>query len=348
MRSRFCAKPPNWRPMTSPTQLHFARALADAGQTAESAVVMDRFRQLGPAKTTTVTSGLVQYLSLTPEARRADYRARVEAAVAKDPSDGAAQLRFLQLSLDDGRMDQAADAARRIAGLKPDAAAALEQALRARGPQTRGFILAGGGLPRRERQARRGAAAARSSGAGSARRARDSARESGCAGTLRPNRRRRRSIERGSGPLAGSGPPAGWRAGSSWKPMGVLRRRGRLWKRRSRWAPAVPKPTTIWPTPRSAPRRSGSTPRKRPPGRRSNSRRPTRGYRLWPAVSPSRKATTPRRWSDCARRSVCVRACLRRTTRWRKRTTRWAVSRKRRPRRSSSRRPRAPMTIRLI
>jgi tetratricopeptide (TPR) repeat protein len=47
--------------------------------------------------------------------------------------------------------------------------------------------------------------------------------------------------------------------------MGVLRRRG-LWKRRSRWAPAVPKPTTIWPTPRSAPRRSGSTPRKRPPG----------------------------------------------------------------------------------
>ena len=55
----------------------------------------------------------------------------MEAAVAKDPSDGAAQLRFLQLSLDDGRMDQAADAARRIAGLKPDAAAALEQALRA-------------------------------------------------------------------------------------------------------------------------------------------------------------------------------------------------------------------------
>ena len=108
-------------PNDSTTQLHFARALADAGQTAESAVAMDRFRQLGPAKTTTVPGGLVQYLSLTPEARHADYRARVEAAVAKDPSDGAAQLRFLQLSLDDGRMDRAADAARRIAGLRPDA-----------------------------------------------------------------------------------------------------------------------------------------------------------------------------------------------------------------------------------
>src|ERR1019366_8847087 len=133
-------------PNDSTTQLHFARALADAGQTAESAVAMDRFRQLGPAKTTTVPGGLVQYLSLTPEARHADYRARVEAAVAKDPSDGAAQLRFLQLSLDDGRMDQAADAARRIAGLKPDAAAALEQALRA-APKRADLYWQGGGLP---------------------------------------------------------------------------------------------------------------------------------------------------------------------------------------------------------
>ena len=109
------------KPDDSTMQLHFARALADAGQTAESAVAMDRFRQLGPAKTTTVPGGLVQNLSQPPEQRHADYRARVEAAVAKDPNDGALQLRDLELELDDGRMYQAAEVARRIAALKPDA-----------------------------------------------------------------------------------------------------------------------------------------------------------------------------------------------------------------------------------
>ena len=103
-------------------QLHFARALADAGQAAEAAVAMDRFRQMGPQKTTTVPGGYVDYLSLTPEQRRTDYRSRVEAAVAKDPTDGAAQLRDLKLELDDGHMDRAAAAARAIAALKPDGA----------------------------------------------------------------------------------------------------------------------------------------------------------------------------------------------------------------------------------
>jgi tetratricopeptide (TPR) repeat protein len=117
-------------PNESTTELHFARALADAGQTAEAAAAMDRFRQLGPAKSTAVPGGLVQYLSLTPEQRRAAYRARVEQAVAKEPSDADAQLRYLRLSLDDGKVDQAAAAARRIAGLKP-ATAVLAAAGRA-------------------------------------------------------------------------------------------------------------------------------------------------------------------------------------------------------------------------
>ncbi len=107
-------------PGDSRTQLHFARALADAGQEAESKAVMDRFRQLGPANNR-VPAGLVEYLSLTPEQRLADYRARVEKAVRDTPSDAAAQLRYLKLLLDDGKPDRAAAVARRIAALKPDA-----------------------------------------------------------------------------------------------------------------------------------------------------------------------------------------------------------------------------------
>ncbi len=108
-------------PEESRIQLHFGRALAEAGEAAESKVVMDRFRQLGPSKKRIVPAGLVEYLSLTPDEQRADYRARVEKAVGKNPGDAAAQLRHLQLLLDDGNMDQAAATARRLAGLKPGA-----------------------------------------------------------------------------------------------------------------------------------------------------------------------------------------------------------------------------------
>jgi tetratricopeptide (TPR) repeat protein len=109
-------------PEDSRIQLHFGRALADAGQPAESKVVMDRFRQLGPSKKQNVPAGLVEYLSLTPEQQRADYRARVEKAVRNNPSDAGAQVRYLQVLLEDGNPEQAAATARRIAGLKPGAA----------------------------------------------------------------------------------------------------------------------------------------------------------------------------------------------------------------------------------
>lgn len=110
-------------PEDSTIQLHFGRALAEAGQTAESQVAMDRFRQLGPSKKRAVPAGLLEYLSLAPDRQRADYRARVEKAVGGNPRDAATQARYLQLLLEDGKLDEAAATARRIAGLKPGAAA---------------------------------------------------------------------------------------------------------------------------------------------------------------------------------------------------------------------------------
>src|SRR5207249_1810466 len=76
-------------PDDSKTLLHFARALADAGMTGESKTVMDRFRSLGPEKQNVVPSGLVEYLSLTDEQRRSDYRARVEKSVESHPEDAS-------------------------------------------------------------------------------------------------------------------------------------------------------------------------------------------------------------------------------------------------------------------
>ena len=107
-------------PDDSKTVLHYARALADAGQAAESKVAMDRFRQLGPVTVKSVPGGLVDYLSLTPEQQRADYRSRVEKAARANPKDVAAQVSLLKLQLDEGVA--AEETARRIVALKPGAA----------------------------------------------------------------------------------------------------------------------------------------------------------------------------------------------------------------------------------
>ena len=53
---------------------------------------MDRFRRLGPSAKNGVPAGLVEFLGLSPEQRRADYRSRVEKAVRDHPDDAAAQL----------------------------------------------------------------------------------------------------------------------------------------------------------------------------------------------------------------------------------------------------------------
>jgi Flp pilus assembly protein TadD len=117
-------------PGDSKTQLHLARALADAGQAAESKAAMERFRQLGPVVNKPVPGGLVDYLSLTPRQRRADYRARVERVVRQHPQDAAAQLSYLQLLLEEGEWSPAVEIAGKIAALKP-AAALLADAGRA-------------------------------------------------------------------------------------------------------------------------------------------------------------------------------------------------------------------------
>ncbi len=114
------------QPAESRIQLHFARALADAGKPEESKVVMERFRALGPAAKNGVPAGLVEFLGLSPVQRRADYRSRVEKAVGEHPEDPAAQLAWLKLLLEDGDALQARKVARRIAESKPGAGVLAE------------------------------------------------------------------------------------------------------------------------------------------------------------------------------------------------------------------------------
>jgi tetratricopeptide (TPR) repeat protein len=98
--------------------LHLANALAEAGQTAESDSLLQRYKQARP---TQGPVDLMRFLSLTPEQQRADYRSRVEKAIADNPRDALAQSRYMKLELEDNEMDQAAATARLIAGLKPAA-----------------------------------------------------------------------------------------------------------------------------------------------------------------------------------------------------------------------------------
>jgi tetratricopeptide (TPR) repeat protein len=101
--------------------LHYGRALADAGQVEESKTVLERFRQLGPEKKVVVPEGLVSYLSLTPEARRKDERARLEIHVREHPDDVTAQVAWLKFVLEEHDDARVASAVGRIAKLKPDA-----------------------------------------------------------------------------------------------------------------------------------------------------------------------------------------------------------------------------------
>jgi tetratricopeptide (TPR) repeat protein len=106
-------------------QLHFGRALGQAGNAAESKTVMDHFRQLGPANKRGVPAGLVDYLAMSPDERRADYRIRVEKAVRDNPADAAAQLDYLKLLLDEGELEEAGETARKLAALHPQASPGL-------------------------------------------------------------------------------------------------------------------------------------------------------------------------------------------------------------------------------
>lgn len=103
-------------PGDSKTVLHLGRALADAGLADESKAAMERFKQLGPATKGGVPAGLVEYLALSPERQKADYRARVEKAYRESPDDPTAQLHYLKLLLEDGKDGSAV--ARRLVGSK--------------------------------------------------------------------------------------------------------------------------------------------------------------------------------------------------------------------------------------
>src|SRR5581483_11521919 len=56
-------------------------------------------------------AGLVEYLGMTEEQRRADYRTRVEKQVREHPEDGAARLVWVKLLIEDRDWKRAAEAA---------------------------------------------------------------------------------------------------------------------------------------------------------------------------------------------------------------------------------------------
>jgi tetratricopeptide (TPR) repeat protein len=106
-------------PNDAPTLLHLANALAEAGKTEESDTLMARFREMDPGKRTPKVSGVVDYLSLSPEARHELYRARLEKAVKERPDDMSSQLLYLKLLLADNRIPEALQDAGKIAARKP-------------------------------------------------------------------------------------------------------------------------------------------------------------------------------------------------------------------------------------
>ncbi len=99
-------------------QLHFANALAQAGQTAESKVFMDRYRELGGA-INVPARGVMDYLSLTPEEQHASYQARLEKAVTEHPEEVTNEMFYLKFLIGDNKIDQAVTTAKKVLALKP-------------------------------------------------------------------------------------------------------------------------------------------------------------------------------------------------------------------------------------
>jgi tetratricopeptide (TPR) repeat protein len=113
-------------PDDSTTQLHLANALAEAGQTEESDALMAHFRQMRPGARAPKVTGVVDYLSMTPETRRALYQARLEKAVHDHPEEVNSQLLYLKFLLMNGKMTEAGETARKLAALRPGAVALAE------------------------------------------------------------------------------------------------------------------------------------------------------------------------------------------------------------------------------
>ena len=107
--------------------LHYGRALSKTGQTQEASVVFARVRELGPGKSELPhPAGLVDFLSLPPAEQRARYQAGVERTVQQNPNNIEAQVRYLELLLEDGKVSEATATTRQILSLKPNAAVCSE------------------------------------------------------------------------------------------------------------------------------------------------------------------------------------------------------------------------------
>jgi Flp pilus assembly protein TadD len=116
-------------PRDSTTLMHLGRALSKAGDQQEASAVMTRLRELGPNRSSFAhPAGLVEFLSLSPEEQYARYREGVERTLRSDPNNAEAQVQYLRLSLDGGKIDQAKAVARQILGLKPRAAVLADAA----------------------------------------------------------------------------------------------------------------------------------------------------------------------------------------------------------------------------
>jgi Flp pilus assembly protein TadD len=111
-----------------PTVLnHLGRALRRSGEGQEAEVVFAHLRELGPAKPdVSRPAGLLDFLTLSPEEQLLRYRAGVERTVQKNPANVQAQVRYLQVLLEDGDTGGAHLVARKIASLKPAATLARE------------------------------------------------------------------------------------------------------------------------------------------------------------------------------------------------------------------------------
>ncbi len=116
-------------PNDSTILLHFGRALSKTGQAQEARAVFARVRELGPGRSELPhPAGLIDFLSLSPAEQQARYRAGVERTVNRNPQNVEAQVRYLELLLDDGKLAEAAAISRQILALKPSPALRFEAA----------------------------------------------------------------------------------------------------------------------------------------------------------------------------------------------------------------------------
>ncbi len=110
-------------PSDSTILLHLGRALSKDGNSKEAVAVFARCRELGPNRSGLPhPAGLIDFLSLSTEEQMKRYRAGVERTVQNNPTNIEAQVRYLAVLLDEGKTEDAAAVARKIALLKPTAA----------------------------------------------------------------------------------------------------------------------------------------------------------------------------------------------------------------------------------